>query len=223
VDLHHANPPRTLGCEDGPPLALYGQPGETCAVDGCATVLRASNPFDVCDCCRRRGVPSRRRPKRDEEGGVNQKEQIIAWLDAAEFLEWVTRPATVKAGAWQGRICDLRKEGLPVETRRGGLARWEPASERGQALHGRRRLGQVASPAAEPEAAPAAPPFAGLTRRDLVEKEAPTGVGARAPLADVLDDPEQAAIALCIAAFRQLDEGEPRARVAAYVASRYGP
>ena len=49
-------------------MSCYGDPGETCRVEGCGTVLRQTNPYDVCSRCLGRGIKGRKRPPR--RGGV---------------------------------------------------------------------------------------------------------------------------------------------------------
>lgn len=86
--------PRSPGCEyggraSGPgKLSCYGDPGEPCRVDGCGTILRATNPYDVCSRCLGRGIKGRKRPPR--KGGESDSARGSATCEAAPVLRRVS-------------------------------------------------------------------------------------------------------------------------------------
>jgi hypothetical protein len=229
-------PPRTPGHYDGVEVTLYGGPHDACATPGCGTILRGSNPYDRCERCLRHrlglGEQAHRRNKRTKgEDTMAQRERIRELLDQAEFLEWVPRPDDISPGSWQGRICDLRKAGEPVETGQGGMARWQPSSEQGQALRSR-PLDEPAETMSEQEdpelfnppgeggsippdvratvQPPAPPAFAGQTGAVLKDS----------PLLFLPQDPELAAITKAVDALESLSAWQ-RARVIDYLKARY--
>jgi hypothetical protein len=72
-------------------VSCYGDPGETCRVDGCGTILRQSNPYDVCSRCLGRGIKGRKRPPR--RGGV----PATACSEAAPTASLVPRRVSQEA------------------------------------------------------------------------------------------------------------------------------
>ena len=165
---------------------------------------------------------------------MGQRERIRELLDQAEFLEWVLRPDDITSGSWQGRICDLRKAGEPVETGQGDMARWRPSSEQGQALRSR-PLAEPAETMSEQEdpelfnppgeggsippdlrataQPPGPPPFAGFAGAEEEAAKAPT-------LTFVHLDQELLAIATAVKEMKPLSLWQ-RARVIDYLKARF--
>ncbi len=94
VTVRDPRAPRSPVCEYGGRaftsgrLSCYGDPGEPCRVDGCGTILRATNPYDVCSRCLGRGIKGRKRPPR--RGGASDSARGTATCDTAPVPRRVT-------------------------------------------------------------------------------------------------------------------------------------
>lgn len=122
VTVRDPRAPRSPGCEYGGhvsssgKLSCYGDPGESCQADGCGTILRASNPYDVCSRCLGRGIKGRKRPPR--RGGASDSGCGSVVADTASVPRRVTTQevemaaeARRKNGAAKEAVIDLMADG----------------------------------------------------------------------------------------------------------------